>query len=264
MPIESAMGGALGSMVPARHANRAARTVRMGPGDRGACPPPRARPFCYHDRRMPSPPAPVFGELEWSIDPDPAAGAPVSSSQPTGAEPPPPPSDGETRAARVDSALLAVARGGGSLPTPTPRRRSSIPSTSGIEGGRDAIAELRELYARGDAAAALELAAELGSRVVPRTAAPPAWSAEDGTAVAVAGHRASILPAMISRAGVPRVVLPAAEIAKLAIDHKAGFLLAHVDGMHTMEEVLDVCAMPEAEALAILERLCALGVIELA
>lgn len=213
---------------------------------------------------MASPPAPTFGELEWSIDPDPTSGAPVSSAKPTAPEEPLPASEGATRAARVDSALLAVARAAGTPASEIPLRRSSIPSRSGIGERHDAIAELRELYARGDAAAALELATELGSHVVPRTAAPPAWSAEDGTAIAVAGHRASILPAMISREGVPRVVLPGSEVAKLALDHKAGFLLAHVDGMHTMEEILDVCAMPEAEALAILERLCALGVIELA
>ena len=210
---------------------------------------------------MARPSAPSFGELDWSIDTDPAIPGPVAAEQARAPEAAGPASDRATRAARVDAELLEAARTGATEP---PARRSSIPSASGITERRDAIAELRDLYARGDAAAALEVAAELGGRVVPRTAAPPAWAAEDGTAIAVAGDRASLLPAMISREGIARVRLPPDEIAKLAIDHRAGFLLAHVDGMHSMEEILDVCAMPEAEALAILERLCALGVIELA
>jgi len=54
-----------------------------------------------------------------------------------------------------------------------------------------------------------------------------------------------------------------AEIAKLPIDHRAGFLLAHVDGMQTLEEILDVCAMPATEALALIAKLEKMGVIEL-
>lgn len=53
-----------------------------------------------------------------------------------------------------------------------------------------------------------------------------------------------------------------AEIAKLPIDHRAGFLLAHVDGMHTLEELLDVCAMPATEALALIAKLNEMGVID--
>jgi hypothetical protein len=49
-----------------------------------------------------------------------------------------------------------------------------------------------------------------------------------------------------------------------ALDPRAGFLLAHIDGIYSMEEIPDRCAMPEAEALATLERLCALGVLALA
>ncbi len=67
---------------------------------------------------------------------------------------------------------------------------------------------------------------------------------------------------LTERHSIPRSIKSMAEIAKLPIDHRAGFLLAHVDGMQTLEEILDVCAMPAAEALALIENLEEMGVIE--
>lgn len=60
---------------------------------------------------------------------------------------------------------------------------------------------------------------------------------------------------------VPRVVVPMEEITRLPIDHRAGFLLAHIDGTQTMEEILDVCAMPRGEALDLIAELASLGVL---
>lgn len=62
---------------------------------------------------------------------------------------------------------------------------------------------------------------------------------------------------------VPRVLKSVAEISRLKIDHRTGFLLAHVDGVQTLEEILDVCAMPPAEALSLIFGLAAMGAIEL-
>lgn len=62
---------------------------------------------------------------------------------------------------------------------------------------------------------------------------------------------------------IPRVKKSPGEIAKLPIDHRAGFLLAHIDGMQSVEEILDICAMPESEALDLIEKLETLGVIEM-
>ena len=63
---------------------------------------------------------------------------------------------------------------------------------------------------------------------------------------------------------IPQVLLSAAEIAKLPIDPRAAFILSHVDGIQSMEEILDICAMAEAEAVELLEKLRAMGVISLA
>jgi hypothetical protein len=67
---------------------------------------------------------------------------------------------------------------------------------------------------------------------------------------------------LTERQSIPRVVSSAGDVSKLPIDHRAGFLLAHVDGMQTLEELLDVCAMPAAEALELFAKLKAMGVVE--
>jgi hypothetical protein len=66
---------------------------------------------------------------------------------------------------------------------------------------------------------------------------------------------------LTERHSIPRSLKSMGEIAKLPIDHRAGFLLAHVDGMQTLEEILDVCAMPATEALSLIQKLEELGVI---
>jgi hypothetical protein len=68
---------------------------------------------------------------------------------------------------------------------------------------------------------------------------------------------------LTERQSIPRLLKSMTEVSKLKIDHRAGFLLAHVDGMQTLEEILDICAMPSAEALALISTLQEMGVIEL-
>ena len=41
----------------------------------------------------------------------------------------------------------------------------------------------------------------------------------------------------------------------LTLDHRAGFMLSHVDGVSTFEEILDVSGMPTLEALRIIVEL---------
>lgn len=61
---------------------------------------------------------------------------------------------------------------------------------------------------------------------------------------------------------VPRVAMSTAELRSLPLDHRAGFLLAHVDGATDVRTLIDVCAMPNDELLSIVERLLALQVLE--
>lgn len=144
-----------------------------------------------------------------------------------------------------------------------PSRPNEAPTRIHLEDGpaarAAALAAIRELYAGGETAAALALASEVE---VDAASGAPAHPSEDmGTAIASASDRSSYLPSFLSQETLPRLLLGPEDIARLDLDHRAGFLLAHVDGKQSTLEILDVCAMPEAEALAILERLCTLGVI---
>lgn len=61
----------------------------------------------------------------------------------------------------------------------------------------------------------------------------------------------------------PRVALDRAAVAALSLDHRAGFLLSIIDGTFTVQELLDVCGMPQMDALALLFELTERGVVAL-
>jgi hypothetical protein len=65
------------------------------------------------------------------------------------------------------------------------------------------------------------------------------------------------------RRRVPRVILGMDEIRYLSLDHRAGFLLANIDGTMSVEEVLDVSGMAEFDALRLLDDFRERGVIDL-
>lgn len=48
---------------------------------------------------------------------------------------------------------------------------------------------------------------------------------------------------------IPRVDVPDTDIRWLGLDHRAGFLLSRVDGLTSLEELLDLSGMPRLEAL---------------
>lgn len=175
--------------------------------------------------------------------------------------------------------------------TPPPSSRHSgqrgAPSASGVEPTKnDRVAMMREAYARGDAEGALAIASAMEGATMP----PPAGGfdhpdagvdieiggeteieideedpvdAKDLTRVVPSGTvpQTAASLTLTERQGIPRVLLGAAEIAKLPIDHRAGFLLGFIDGMQTVEEILDVCAMPQSEALELIRSLVAMEVI---
>lgn len=174
---------------------------------------------------------------------------------------------------------------------PSVQSAGSVPSESGVATRDDRVAAMRELYARGDVDAALAVAESVARDMGPDAPdasiqieigeaeisdpfgglilveeeddvpAPP--HDDGGTAIVSAGAMIPALAKMTSHTGVPEIVKSPAEIATLPIDHRAGFLLAHIDGMQSMEEILDVCAMPENEALELIELLRSMGVIEI-
>ena len=56
----------------------------------------------------------------------------------------------------------------------------------------------------------------------------------------------------------------ATQLLALPLDHRAGFVLAHIDGKTSMRTLLDVCGMSHDEIAEVLERLVKLRAIDLA
>lgn len=183
---------------------------------------------------------------------------------------PPAKADGKTRVAKLSE-------------VPAPSSQITKPPSGSEQLGDERVAAMRDLYAQGDAEAALLLASVVAHEFAgdaPRVDSvdgPPRIAPIDEveidldlddddhaehTAIVAASARSFRARAMSSRQ-IPRLLLAPHEISSLPMDPRGAFLLMQVDGMQTMEEILDVCAMPEAEALEIIERLCELGAITL-
>ena len=60
---------------------------------------------------------------------------------------------------------------------------------------------------------------------------------------------------------VPKIARTKDEIAEAPIDHRAGFLLAHIDGVTTVQGLVDIAGMPENQVHEILDRLRRLGIV---
>lgn len=60
---------------------------------------------------------------------------------------------------------------------------------------------------------------------------------------------------------VPFIAVPREQLKWLSIDHRAGFVLSHVDGVSSLEQILDVSGMAPLDALRILYELAQQRVI---
>lgn len=117
--------------------------------------------------------------------------------------------------------------------------------------------EMLERFALGDFTGALRAAEILLGR------AP-----DDAQADECAGHcRDKLAHFYLARLGGGRrrleVAVRAADVRWLGIDHRAGFLLSHVDGTTTLDDVVDVSGMPRHEALKLLVELFEAGAVRL-
>ena len=64
-------------------------------------------------------------------------------------------------------------------------------------------------------------------------------------------------------AAVPRRKMGEEQLRSLPLDHRAGFVLAHIDGKTSMRTLLDVCGMSHDEIASVLDRLVQLRAIDL-
>ena len=126
---------------------------------------------------------------------------------------------------------------------------TDLPEEVRAEAARDPRGEMRERFALGDFSGALVVAeALLGEDP---THAEAHECAERCRAVLGEMYAARIGPLD----GVPVVQVARDQLRWLSIDHRAGFVLSLVDGVSSLEMILDVSGMPSLDALRILYEL---------
>jgi hypothetical protein len=121
----------------------------------------------------------------------------------------------------------------------------------------DPIAEMRERLSLGDYTGAFEMAELL-------LAEDPG----DVEAAECAESCRSVLEGMYSaRLGpldrAPMLIVQRSQLRWLSMDHRAGFVLSLIDGLSTLEMILDVSGMPRLDAMRILQELLQQKIIAL-
>lgn len=110
----------------------------------------------------------------------------------------------------------------------------------------DALLEMRDRFAMGDFSGALAMAEEiLAAAPGQREAANLAEKCRD-VLFDMYGSRLTNLDEP------PRLLMTADQLRWLSLDHRAGFLLSMIDGLSTIDEILDVSGMSRLDAMRIL------------
>lgn len=136
--------------------------------------------------------------------------------------------------------------------------RKHEPQSSSLGGrAKSPDREMADRVSLGDYSGALEIAEQILSE-------NPGSSA----ATACAENCRAVLRQMyVTRIGqldrVPVVSVPREQLRWLSIDHKAGFVLSLIDGVSTVEMIIDVSGMAELDALRILSELAQQRIISL-
>jgi hypothetical protein len=149
---------------------------------------------------------------------------------------------------------------------------SELPSLRPLAGGLSVppAARVSGLYSsvprvRGPSSAPPEAAKSSPAIVAaPRVSAPPPITSSvppAGAASSPEELERSYLKTLGSLEGVPRLVLSPAELGKLSLDHRAGFVLTFVDGASSIDTLLDASGLPRLELLRILAELVLAGAV---
>lgn len=155
--------------------------------------------------------------------------------------------------ARLDDALEARAE----LDTTPPSEGGALDLVDRSRPSQqlDLVGEMEELYALDDLTGALRFAELILGRE------PDNMQARQ----CAQNCRQRLIQLYASKigdlSGVPVQALSENQMRWLGLDHRSGFLLSRVDGLSTVEEVLDVCGMPRLEALKTLVDLLERGAI---
>jgi hypothetical protein len=122
--------------------------------------------------------------------------------------------------------------------------------------GGDLVGEMRDAFSSGDYGGALSIADRILAAEPSQTLAR---ALRADCCAALEDVYAFRLGAMDRVPMVARV--PAPTDALFAREHRAGFLLSLVDGVSTLEAIVDVCGMPKVDALRILNDLAQRGIV---
>jgi len=157
--------------------------------------------------------------------------------------PTPPPPALQRGAESEHPAAVTGDRPAGSRPRPL--ESSEPPPASQV----DPVVDMRDRFSLGDYSGALAVAEMI--LVKEPSSVEAAKMAEECQRVLIKMYAARIGP--LDR--VPMVMVQPHELRWLSIDHRAGFLLSLVDGMSSIEMILDVSGMPLLDTLRILHEL---------
>lgn len=141
-----------------------------------------------------------------------------------------------------------------SIPTALPPPMTGAPPSSPGDGS-DPERDMRDRFSLGDYSGALVVAESILED-----------HPENAEALRYAESCRNVLAQMYTaRIGplerVPFIAVPREQLKWLSIDHRAGFVLSHVDGISSIEQILDVSGMPVLDALRILYELAQQRVI---
>jgi hypothetical protein len=124
--------------------------------------------------------------------------------------------------------------------------------------GVDALAaEMKDRYAMGDFSGALLVADSILEQYCTHAEAEKVATNCRATLTQMYSARLGALNQLVT------VCIPSDQIRWLSLDHRAGFLLSLIDGLSSIEEILDVSGMPRLDALRIMCTLLEQRVISL-
>ena len=165
-----------------------------------------------------------------------------------------------------DSAMRAIAASDVAVTMPPPVR-SVAPDLSDVRpapgpvpppSNDQALADMRAYLVNQDFSSALVVAEALLEED------PNNREAKECVLRCQAALQAVYLRRLGSLHQVPVLALSKTELRQAAIDHRSGFLLSLMDGVSTLEMILDVSGMPMLESLRVVLGLVDQGVITLA
>jgi hypothetical protein len=195
-----------------------------------------AAPACADDTGKTLPPPFDMEAFAWEATaPDSAHRVPSDPEDPAATRVPEPPSSGHT---------LRPA----SFPSSSTRRAAGSATQAAADSPEKSIGEMLDCVSAGDHESALDLAERL---LASEPANPIALVCREQCLSALErAYRDRFGP--LDR--VPFIV-GKAQASRLRLDHRAGFLLSLIDGVTSVEALLDLCAMPYGAALRILGEL---------